>query len=336
MDIADVIRVANKIRGIAQDPQHRPYIIRRGILPSIITFAQNEATEVRIIAMDILRILASHPDNKEPMSKEPSLISSVCAVMKGTEPGGLYEKEATLRSYSIEVLVALSDFLTEEQLQKEGVSLKEILVKTLRAKEQQLEQTSSKQNKKHNLVLEIDDLKRGEIVRAQLQKIILQIKGNISSTISIAERRVHLYTRAPTETIIKLFAEKGFTCQVKSDAICETEYRGATNSAQTAAASGSSANTSASAKTLNDMNKENYEPKKPASAQPEVKYLAPEVNKQEQAYRNSLMTYDDSSSYEAKLAAQRQKKKEKKEPEPAAEESSGVSRFFTKITSVFW
>jgi hypothetical protein len=299
MEIVDVLRVANKLRTLAQDYDNRPVIVRRGVLPSLITFLNNDTIEIRIIASETLSLLSSHPDNKQIMSAEPNLINSVCTQFKATTSAQEGQKEAVLRSNVSDILSNLIDYLSEEQMQQAGLSLKEVL-KTLRTKEQQLEQT--KQIKKHNLIIEVDELRKGEAARQALQKVILQAKGTISYTISVADRRVNLYTRTSTEKILGLFSEKGFTCNVVQDVICETEYRKPT------------------AKKNTEEDKENREPK----------YLSPEKKKQDLAYKNSLVSHGD--SYEARLA-QARAKKDKKEKE---QESGGVSRFLTKITSLFW
>lgn len=303
MEVVDVLRVANKIKLLALDVENQPVIVRRGVLPSLITFLQNDNIQVRIVASDTIRLLSSHADNKQLLSQDAGLVAQVCSQFKLSCNAQEGTQEAVLKSNMTDIVANLSDHLNEEQMQAAGLSLKDI-IKTLRVKEQQL--AEQKQAKKHNVVIEIEELKNGESARLQVQKIILAAKGTISYTISVPEKRANIYTRATTEKLLELLQEKKFTCSIVQDAICETEYR----------------SKNVTSKKQEQEDKENREPK----------YLSPEKKKQDQLYKNSLVSHGD--SYEQRLAQQRAKKENSKQAKK--EDEGSVTRFFTKISSVFW
>ncbi|KAL0479812.1 hypothetical protein AKO1_007461 [Acrasis kona] len=220
-EVGDVSKVVLRLRTLASDPTNQPVIVRRGVLPSVVSFVQpHHSEQVRAVAAETLRFLASHEDNRQIMAQEPRLVESLTIVFNNnpalnTSTGSEDNSQQldNLSIYTRDILTTLYPFLTDKQKQQ------------LPSLQQQLEALKKKKlRKKHNVSLIVKELTTDKI-RSNLESIILNhLRDSISYTFSVPEHRVNIYTRASTERILQTFSSNGFTCSVLLDSICETEY----------------------------------------------------------------------------------------------------------------
>jgi hypothetical protein len=298
-EIADVSRVVLRLRTLASDPVNQPVIVRRGVLPSVVSFLQPHHTDqVRTVAAETLRFLSSHEDNRQIMAQEPKLVDTLTAIYNnallntstGSDDGVMPNDGLTI--FTRDTLSALYQFLTDKQKQQ------------LPTLQQQLEtQKKKKLRKKHNVSLSVKEL-TSEKNRSTLEGIILNsLRDTISYTFSVPDHRVNIYTRASTERILQTLSNNGYTCTVLLDSICETEY----NTTQNADA----------------HDKENYQPK----------YVERRQDSGDSRSR-TLVSFDRANdSIEARL--ERKKRKKEKLEKQQQQQVSGSS-FIGKIASIFW
>lgn len=208
----DVTRIVNRLRTLALDYDSRPIIVRRGVLPNLIRFLKSEDEQVKLLASETLRLLASHPENPKIMSEEANLVSTVCKVLNNKAT------HSTIKSNLQEVLINLADFLTEEQ--KESSLSLQVLLQTLKRKQQE----PRDQHRKRNLVLSAEQL-NSESARHEIQEVILSVKGIISFTCNIPERTIHLYTRTEPAIIMRALNDAGYESKIISDDLCSPDKR---------------------------------------------------------------------------------------------------------------
>ncbi|EFC45492.1 predicted protein [Naegleria gruberi] len=294
----DVHRVVTKLRTLALDRDNQPVIVRRGVTTSLVSFLSQPhySTNVKIIACETIKMLSSHPDNTDLMSKEPNIIESLVALYKSE-----VDKTNTLCTLIHEIINNLYMNLGREQLEllpNDLISVQAPMNEQINASN--IDAKKKKRRKKRNVVLQIEQL-TNEKQRQRLEELILQLKGTISYTFNVPKKQVTVYTRTSTDKILEELAKNSYTISVISDSVCETEY--------------------------NNINydKENYQPQ----------YLSPEKTQAAQkqptkasSYMQSLVACEDNS-----LQARRKKKQQQ---QPKEENGSGVTGFISKITSVFW
>mmetsp|Transcript_11296 Transcript_11296/g.20881 ORF Transcript_11296/g.20881 Transcript_11296/m.20881 type:complete len:312 (-) Transcript_11296:188-1123(-) len=70
--------IAKQLLALAKDPDNQPFIVQeQGCLAGLVQYTQHDDIDVVLIATRALQFLSSHPENKEPMSEFPELISSL-------------------------------------------------------------------------------------------------------------------------------------------------------------------------------------------------------------------------------------------------------------------
>lgn len=286
--------------------------MRRGVLPSIVTFLTNDDFDVKLIAAQTICFLASHPDNRALMVQEKHLLLNLYNVYSLTCEHKRTSAEESMYKLIHDVLAFLCEHISSE----DAKSLPPGFSKMMEQYELQLGQSSTHRSynqsqqmgfelqKKHNLIIVVDELKRGEQVRSQLQKLILSTPGTISYTINLSNNRVTLYTRTPTDRLLEVFAKSGLTSTtVVMDAICETEFRKPSGSGE-----------------ADELDKENQEPE----------YLSPEISNDTSAYKKSLVAFGQAETLEQRIAKRKKRQRHQKQQQ----EESG---FLTKLTSLrFW
>lgn len=309
----NIIKVVTRLRDLSQDPNSQPIIVRRGVLPSIVTFLANDNFDVKLIATQTINFLASHPDNRALMVQEKNLLPNVHDVYKCCEHKRSPVEESMYK-LTREVLSYLCEHISEEIAKTLPDGFSKMMSNCglqfgrsgLRHQHKNSHAGDFELQKKHNLIIVVDELKSGEQVRSQLQKLVLATPGTISYTINVSNNRITLYTRTPTEKLLEVFAKNGLTrTTVVMDAICETEFRKPAGSGEAG----------------QGMDKENDEPE----------YLSPETNTDSSTYKKSLVAFGQADTLEQRLA---KRKKRQQQKDRQQKEESG---FLTKITSLrFW
>ena len=340
MEAVDIKQIAIKLRNLAKDPEHQPYIARRGVLPAMIGFVDGSNAEVRVIGAEALRFLASHPDNRKVLVDEPNLVDTLCKAFNNSST------EPVLREVIGDILLYLSDHLSEAH-KNQSLSLTQVLAFsksqqvstsadssasgfTTPVSEKSKGLTSSSQQQhqqpqlthKRNLVLSVPSLKNDES-QQQLQKVLLSIRGTISFRVNLQQKTVALYTKTTTERILVVLEGAKFPATVLKEVSAEPASSGA--------GSGDKENSAPSKTGASSSNTTNINgPSSPGSP----KYLRKESIEAaaESEYKRSLVatTGSGADSLEARIAKQQQQKQK------AQEERAGVSKFLNKITSVFW
>eukprot|EP01027_Heterolobosea_sp_BB2_P005810 GEZU01008837.1.p1 GENE.GEZU01008837.1~~GEZU01008837.1.p1 ORF type:complete len:300 (+),score=81.47 GEZU01008837.1:130-1029(+) len=298
VEAVDVRTVAIKLRDLAKDPEHQPYIARRGVLPALIGFVDGPSSEVRLIAAEALRFLSSHPDNRKIMAAEPNLVETICKHFNNSN-------DEIFRKIACDILLHLSDHLTEDQ-KNNTLSLNSVLAfsrviagapTTPVATEKVAHKSSPILANKRNILLSIPKMTTED----QISKLLLSIRGTISYRINLQKKQVVLYTRTPTDRLLSFLENGGFPAQVVKETECDPE----------------------------DSNKENVDSSAGKQAPGSPKYLGKSPVK-ESEYKRSLVTTGGADTLEARIARQKSQKQKRQE------EASGVSRFLGKLTSVFW
>ena len=81
-----VLDVAERLRTLASDPEHRRGIVaEQGMLPTLTVFLENGDAAVRRATLDTLELLAREPRNCAPMLAEPGLAAALAALSDSGE-----------------------------------------------------------------------------------------------------------------------------------------------------------------------------------------------------------------------------------------------------------
>lgn len=86
-----VVAVVKQLHSLCLDPGNRPYICRRGVLPTLSAFLKHSDIAVSLLACQSVMLLSLHPDNLELLRREPGLEESLW---------GLFREFHTLESTS--------------------------------------------------------------------------------------------------------------------------------------------------------------------------------------------------------------------------------------------
>lgn len=181
---SEAYKIVNKLFLLSQETSNQAVIVRRGVLPSLVTFLKNEQVSVQVKSCETLKNLSSHPDNQKIMSTEPNLVDSLIKVFNDKHTN------SQVRQLISEILINLSDYLTDEQ-KESTLSLKVVL------------ESLKNLGKKRMIILTIKKMET-EKERNQIQKIVLQIKGTISCSFDLNQQKLTLFTRSTSQYVLSL------------------------------------------------------------------------------------------------------------------------------------
>lgn len=301
-DHSGINAVILRLYTLAQTPENQPVIVRRGVIPNLITFLENEDLEIKLLACQTLKLLSQHPDNKQLLAQDSNLLQQISSVFQGTKESTSTVCES-IRLQISDIFHYLSPYMTESQLETAGVDVK-LVLNLLKV---QLGQKDQKE-KKRNLVISVEQLKDSNVeqVRHFIHKLVMSLPGMLSYTFT--KDRAKFYLRTPTDKLLNVLQSNGLKCTVISETVCETEYKNAGK----------------------PNGSDDVGPEEPS-------YLKEEESS---AYKRSLVL--SAESLEDRIARRKKKGKEiagspqKTKEEKPQEDKSTASKLFNKVTSFFW
>ncbi|KNH08487.1 hypothetical protein XU18_1056 [Perkinsela sp. CCAP 1560/4] len=236
------LALSKRLRVLCEDYENRPYVVKRGVLETILKFLSHENLIVATNAVEALLSLSEHPDNPTPMCREKALLPALSAAYQS------YSAMATKLSPTTEEFNSHS---TDEQDAEDTTStgfvdlsspptcayLAEIITKIVSNLEKSLEEitesefadedqvvyennmnlqgddshsriTSSVIHQRRNVVLDIPSLAEENV--NQLAKILENVDGIISFTIDFNRHIVRLLLTTPTPTFLRILDNHGF------------------------------------------------------------------------------------------------------------------------------
>lgn len=179
---SEAYKIVNKLFLLSQETSNQAVIVRRGVLPSLVTFLKNDQIQVQVKSCETLKNLSSHPDNQKIMSTESNLVDSLILVFNDKHTN------SQVRQLISEILINLSDYLTDEQ-KESTLSLKVVL------------ESLKNLGKKRMIIL---SFKKMDVEKEKIQKILLQMKGTISCSFDMNQKRLTLFTRSPSQYVLTI------------------------------------------------------------------------------------------------------------------------------------
>ncbi|XP_064406251.1 armadillo repeat-containing protein 1-like [Halichondria panicea] len=194
----DVLKVVQQLRDLAADPQNRATIVRdQGCLPGLVIFLDNDNPHVVGTALEALYYLAQVPSNKSLMKNEVGLLLSVNRIISrsGSPPD---VKSSAQRVHDLLIPPAGSTRPLSQARSTRGHPF--LGASNKRAKV---------------ILLQIDGL-RDQESRRVVEETFLGVKGVISFTFNMSQRRCSLRVRS----------------EVRPDALCHAVERSGSISAK--------------------------------------------------------------------------------------------------------
>ena len=210
MTDASEVALSQRLRTLCEEYGNRPYIVRRGVLATLVKFLTNETREVRLNAAETLRLLSEHPENPEPMCKEKGLLQALATAYQTAEESDP-EMFAAVGQVVTNLEAALdrrSEAVQQGAIINEGNS-------SMTTKNRGSRITNSLIGRTRTLVLEIPTL--CDANAETLIDVLECTRGVVSFTIDTVLRTATLYTSTSTPTILRLLEDKGFIALVRSE-----------------------------------------------------------------------------------------------------------------------
>eukprot|EP01012_Entosiphon_sulcatum_P054538 TRINITY_DN75411_c0_g1_i1.p1 TRINITY_DN75411_c0_g1~~TRINITY_DN75411_c0_g1_i1.p1 ORF type:complete len:320 (-),score=62.14 TRINITY_DN75411_c0_g1_i1:169-1029(-) len=204
-ELVNELSVVNKLWALSTDYNNQPYIVRRGILPTLVKFLHSPEPQVTLLTAQCLEQLASHPDNPEYMCREKGLVSAVYKLYS------LPDISPKLKTTLAAVLKHLSSALPAEETPRAVPSSSACPPSTTAASEP----SEPPNRKKRNITLCL----KGE-AKAQLQDIdscLRKHPGVISYSFNDQEQIATVYGTALPATVARALGDAGFPAEVVKD-----------------------------------------------------------------------------------------------------------------------
>eukprot|EP00759_Apiculatamorpha_spiralis_P013165 PhF_6_TR19946/c1_g1_i2/m.29040 len=207
---ASEIALSQRLRTLCEEYNNRPYIARRGVLPTLVKFLQNENHEVQMNAAETLRLLSEHPENPEPMCKEKGLLQALAAAYEATE-----EKDPEVFQVVAEIISNLESALEQRTARGPSVAPITEAESAMTSKNRGQRITQSVVGRTRTITLEIPTM--SDANSASLVDLLECTRGVVSFTLDTVARTATLYTSTSTPTLLRLMEDKGFIAIVRSE-----------------------------------------------------------------------------------------------------------------------
>ena len=237
------VALSKRLRILCTDYENRPYVVKRGVLPTLVKFLSHENLLIAVNAAESLHVLSEHPDNPTPMCKENALLPALSKAYQtystmASNPSIRTEQpydnaaddlqsvntEASFSSTdpsSTPICAHLAELISKIVANLES-SLEEVGSPETAQPSQITDETSMWMNDSHShariqssvihqtrsVVLDIPSLTEDTV--NQLATLLETIRGIISFTIDFNRHVVRLLLTTPTPTFLRILDDHGF------------------------------------------------------------------------------------------------------------------------------
>jgi hypothetical protein len=205
---ASEIALSNRLRALCEEYSNRPYIVRRGVLSTLVKFLQHENREIHLNAAETLRLLSEHPENPEPMCKEKGLLQALATAFQVAE-----NVDADMFQVVGEVVGNLEAAL--DRRTSEATPAIPETESSMTAKNRGTRIVHSVVGRTRTVVLEIPTL--SDANASGLSDLFECTRGVVSFTLDTVGHTATLYSSTSTPTILRLLEDKGFIALVRSE-----------------------------------------------------------------------------------------------------------------------
>eukprot|EP00760_Papus_ankaliazontas_P025474 PhM_4_TR2731/c0_g1_i1/m.100180 len=211
MSEANELALSGRVRGLCEDYSNRPYIVRRGVLSTLIKFLQHTSRDVQFNAAEALKLLSEHPENPEPMCKERGLLQALATAYQNTEG-----TDVEIFNLVADVVANLEAALDRKDQGRpsEGPQVNETQ-SAMTTKNRGNRIVHSVVGRTRTVVLDVPAMT--ENLTRDLGDLLECTRGVVSYTLDPMERTATLYTSTPTPTLLRLLEDKGFVAVVRSE-----------------------------------------------------------------------------------------------------------------------
>lgn len=207
------LSLVKRFKQLASDYDNRPVVVRRGTVKSIMRFVQHEEWEVRHTAAETILLLAQHPDNKEPLCREPGFLDAVFEAYKSSEHADpkLHEVYSELFEELRSVLATTEDG-DDGASSAVGPARDDGSIRTVKNRPTRVKQGATISR---SLVLNVANLTAAN--QDELEELLQTIRGVVSYAIEPETRSVRVFGSTQTAALVAVLADGGFEVSVAND-----------------------------------------------------------------------------------------------------------------------
>ena len=237
------IALSKRLRILCTEYDNRPYVVKRGVLPTLVKFLSHDNLLIAANAAESLHLLSEHPENPTPMCKENALLPSLSkayqtySAMAGvpsprrdptlSAASDDLRSEATEASFSstdpsnTPMCTHIADIIAKIVTNLEVSITEPDVPETAQPTQQDDERgawvqesypngriQSSVIHQTRSVVLDIPSLTEDTV--NQLATLLETIRGIISFTIDFNRHVVRLLLTTPTPTFLRILDDNGF------------------------------------------------------------------------------------------------------------------------------
>ena len=207
--MADELTLVKRFHQLASDWDNRPVVVRRGTVKSIVRFMRHQEWEVRHTAAETILLLAKHPENKEPLCREPGFLDELFECYKSAEVNDpkLHDTYSEVFEELRSVLAAAEMPGNDENGPADGAS-----IRTVRNRPTRVKHGASVSR---SVTLTVANLTAS--THAEMENTLQTTRGIVSYTIDVPDRCVRIFGSTPTAALVTVLTDCGFQVEVASD-----------------------------------------------------------------------------------------------------------------------